>query len=64
MEFLYYFIKGILLSEIIIFSIVSTLYLIYLMYKFVFLIFDFLGLENPIIAMFNYVNKLIMNWKE
>lgn len=64
MEFLYYFIKGILLSEIIIFSIVFTLYLIYLMHKFVFLIFDFLGLENPIITMFNYVSKLIMNWKE
>ena len=60
MEFLYNFIIGILLSEIIIFSIVFALYLIYLMYKFVFLIFDFLDVENPIITMFNHVNKLIM----
>lgn len=59
MEFLFYFICGILYAEIIIILFFLLCVFIYWLYKFAFWIFDVLGIENPIIVVYEYVrNKL------
>lgn len=59
MKFLFYFICGILYAETIIISFFLLCVFIYWFYKFIFWIFDALGIENPIMVAYEFVrNKL------
>lgn len=55
MEFLFYFICGILYAEIIIISFILFCVFIYWIYNFIFWIFDVLGIENPIIVAYEFI---------
>lgn len=55
MEFLFYFICGILYAEIIIISFFLLCVFIYWIYKFIFWFFDLLGIENPIMVAYEFV---------
>lgn len=55
MEFLFYFISGILYAEIILISFFLLCVFIYLTWKFAFWIFDVLGIENPVFVIFDFI---------
>lgn len=55
MEFLFYFICGILYAEMIIISFFLLCLFIYWIYKFAFWIFDVLGIENPVLVIFDFI---------
>ncbi len=57
MEFLFYFIYGILLSEIVMIYILLLLGFLYLIFKFTFWIFEKLEIENPIITIYEFVKE-------
>lgn len=55
MAFLFYFICRILCAEIIVISFFLLCVFIYWFYKFVFWIFDVLGIENPIMVVYEFI---------
>lgn len=55
MEFLFYFIFGILYAELIIISFILLWAFIYWIYRFLFWIFDVLGIENPIMVVYEFI---------
>lgn len=57
MEFLFYFICGILYTEIILISFFLLCVFIYWFYKFAFWIFDVSGIENPIFTVFDFIKR-------
>lgn len=64
MEFLFYYIYGILLSKIIMTYILLILGFLYLTFKFTFWIFEKLKIENPIIAIYKFAKEKLKIDKE
>lgn len=57
MEFLFYFIIGILYAEIILISFTLLCVFIYWTWKFAFWIFDVLGIENPVFVILDFIKE-------
>ena len=59
MEFLFYFLCGILYSELVIGTIALMIAFMYSLFNFAFWIFDVFGIENPIMVAYEFIqNKL------
>lgn len=59
MEFLFYFLCGILYSELVIGTIVLVIGFLYCLFKFAFWVFNVFGIENPIMVVYEFIqNKL------
>ena len=59
MELLFYILCGILYSMLIVFGIILFLGFMYGYFKFVFWIFDVLGIDNPIITAYETIKSCI-----
>lgn len=58
MEFILYFLMGILYTWILIFTIAFYLWITYMLFKFTFWLFDRLGIENPAIVVYNWLMEV------
>lgn len=59
MEFLFYFISGILYAEMILIVVAIILGFMYLSIKFIFWMFDRLGIENPFLVIYEFIKDKI-----